>query len=455
MGGDAYQRFVEKSSGGPLYIEASGKTGDLTWKAEGESGNLTLTVSGIGSMPDYRIEDVPWYDGKEEISKVVVEYGVTKVGQYAFYQCRNLETAILTESIKEYGANVFRGDIKLKTYDFSTAKGNRIMRITPGYTLATFYDGFNFHPDIAAKTEDGTALKDGQDFETEYIVTAGGGTKNYRGVITVHFKANYADCGTVCIPFEVTSEDINGDAAMTMNKHITLKHDSFVYSGDVQLPVVTVKNINNKTLIKGIDYDLKYSNKKSKDVQPNSYTVQAIGKGGYDGCSLEIANYRIIARDINTIAISGITNRPYTGSPIVQEPVLKINGHTLKKGSDYTVRHENNTNVDKAKATIVIKGKGNLKGETKRYFTILHRDITKNKYLTINGIKDQYYTGNWIYQYPTSVRYKGRNLVRNRDYTISRQRNRSVGRAEIEIVGKGNFSGRRTVSYTIKKKNST
>ena len=60
------------------------------------SDDGTLTISGTGDMPDYRFvydtnhgqTTAPWYSEREKIKKIVIENGVTSIGQYAFYNCK-------------------------------------------------------------------------------------------------------------------------------------------------------------------------------------------------------------------------------------------------------------------------------------------------------------------------------------------------------------------------------
>lgn len=80
--------------------------------------NGVFTVSGTGPMTDYaRIEDLPWYafsgDPRETITRVVVEEGVTSIGDYAFCGCLNLESVSLPRGLERIGARAFYGDGKL------------------------------------------------------------------------------------------------------------------------------------------------------------------------------------------------------------------------------------------------------------------------------------------------------------------------------------------------------
>lgn len=47
--------------------------------------------------------------------------------------------------------------------------------------------------------------------------------------------------------------------------------------------------------------------------------------------------------------VTGVKNKPYTGSPITQNPVVTYNGTTLKEGTHYNTSYENNTAKGTAK----------------------------------------------------------------------------------------------------------
>lgn len=77
----------------------------VTWKLAGG----TLTISGEGEMTDYTHSDyVPWKDSRDAITKVMVESGVTTIGNYAFYGCRNLTQISLPDGLTCIGKNAFQ-----------------------------------------------------------------------------------------------------------------------------------------------------------------------------------------------------------------------------------------------------------------------------------------------------------------------------------------------------------
>ena len=71
-------------------IVKSGVTGDCAWTLVGTE----LTVSGKGWMENYRNEDAPW--GKQ-ITSVVINNGVTSIGDRAFFGCKGLTDATIPD----------------------------------------------------------------------------------------------------------------------------------------------------------------------------------------------------------------------------------------------------------------------------------------------------------------------------------------------------------------------
>ena len=75
--------------------------------------------------------------------------------------------------------------------------------------------------------------------------------------------------------------------------------------------------------------------------------------------------------------ITGIKNQVYTGKPIKPDPVVKVDGVKLVKGTDYTVSYKNNKLV--GLATVTIKGKGAYTGSVKKTFKISPKAVAISK----------------------------------------------------------------------------
>ncbi len=90
---------------------ASGTSGDLAWTLTGEG---ILTFSGEGEMKDYEHKsEMPWYAHREQIKTVVLEEGVTSVGDYAFYGMPNLECIEIASTVTSIGDYAFKNAPKI------------------------------------------------------------------------------------------------------------------------------------------------------------------------------------------------------------------------------------------------------------------------------------------------------------------------------------------------------
>jgi len=88
---------------------AKGETGALSWKL---TNNGVLTISGKGKMPDYERNDYfiseihPWHLFREAIKSVIIENGVTSIGNNAFKNC-SLTTVTIPNSVTAIGMWAF------------------------------------------------------------------------------------------------------------------------------------------------------------------------------------------------------------------------------------------------------------------------------------------------------------------------------------------------------------
>lgn len=87
-----------------------------TWW-EYDAATRTLTVSGTGAMPDFaNFDDQPWKDVREKIKTVVIETGVTSIGNTAFSGCEAITSVTLPESgLETIGEKAFMGCEKLSS----------------------------------------------------------------------------------------------------------------------------------------------------------------------------------------------------------------------------------------------------------------------------------------------------------------------------------------------------
>ena len=78
----------------------SGVTGGCTWTLD---DNGVLTISGNGKMGDYGFLD--WYE--RNVTRVVIQYGVTSIGTCAFSDCTGLTSVTIPDSVASIGNAAF------------------------------------------------------------------------------------------------------------------------------------------------------------------------------------------------------------------------------------------------------------------------------------------------------------------------------------------------------------
>lgn len=96
----------------------SGTCGDnLTWVITQEDGQSVLTISGTGPMYDYEFTFVPSSDYTPysgDVDKVIIEDGVTTIGEYAFCSFHNLASVSIPNSVNRIGKSAFYNNTSLE-----------------------------------------------------------------------------------------------------------------------------------------------------------------------------------------------------------------------------------------------------------------------------------------------------------------------------------------------------
>ncbi len=104
-----FSRQAEQtSSQEPLFgiIVQGGDT--LMWKID--EASWTLTIGGRGRMRDFLLDDVTeaWLVYRDSLRSVIINEGVTSIGNNAFYHCSNIKDITLPESLASIGSGAFK-----------------------------------------------------------------------------------------------------------------------------------------------------------------------------------------------------------------------------------------------------------------------------------------------------------------------------------------------------------
>ncbi len=220
------------------------------------------------------------------------------------------------------------------------------------------------------------------------------------------------------------------------------------YTGSAVVPEIRV--YDHKTLLTNkVDYTItcKDNKKVSTATKPAKITVK--GKGNYTESVTE--EFMILAKNLNDsdIVINDIQTK-YTGKVQKPNPVVKYNGKTLKKDTDYTVTYPSDADYKSVgDYTITIKGKGGYVGT---------RDINLSidMYLSavsVGKISAQKYNNGEPVTLKTlpTVKWGNTKLVENVDFTVSYRNNEEVGTATLVLTAAedSKYVGTKEVTFKI------
>ena len=104
---------VDDSTGKSGYIIVSVKDVPFSWEIK----DGVLTINGTGEMPMASSDNKLWSERIDEIKKVVINEGMTKISDSAFSGCKNLTAVELPESLKTIDRWAFSGCLSLESID--------------------------------------------------------------------------------------------------------------------------------------------------------------------------------------------------------------------------------------------------------------------------------------------------------------------------------------------------
>lgn len=279
-------------------------------------------------------------------------------------------------------------------------------------------------------------LVEGKDYTVVYANNTNAGT----AAVTISGKGNYK--GSIGKEFTIGKLSIE---AGTLN----IAGESYEYTGKQITPAITNITCADGSVIENVKLAAGLTVTYGENIHTGkgSVTVSAEAGGNYEGTVT--AEFDITKKDISD-AVVVVEDAAYTGSAITPEYSIVLNGYNLTE-DDYTVTCYNNTDISSEtnKPYIVIEGKGDFTGSITKGFSITAESLA-NAEIQVEGT----YTYDGTAKIPTyEVVIGNKTLAAGRDYDAAYENNIDVGEAVIRITGTGNYSGTKTATFTIARKN--
>ncbi len=276
--------------------------------------------------------------------------GLEKIGDDAFWRCINLTSTLnIPKSLKSIGRTAFQYTGITKVY------------IQDGSTLALNENVFELqNKEVVVRIPTSITKINDNIF----------GYYKDKGVITGK-KGSVAEQVANKNGINFIDEDYKGTPLTKISIESSITMD---IGGTKTLKVVYTPN--NTTEDKNVQWS---TNNKSVATVDKNGKVTAISSGVATitakvgnktaSCKVTVNKYKI-----SKCSVDKISNQTYTGKDIKPGVTVKSGKTKLKNGTDYTVTYKNNKNT--GKASIIITGKGNYEGTITKYFYITPKKVT-------------------------------------------------------------------------------
>lgn len=381
---------------------------NLTWTLE----NSILTISGTGDMQDYsQNNSAPWFQFASGIKKIIVEDGVTCIGDYAFYGCAWITNAYISATVTQVGSHIWDGSNNAVFYFLGDAPEiDQEAFMDAKYIIYFFraWDETFLQPyggqgswnmgSICLSDENRTVYALNEQIDTDDLLfdACGSADNNYpytpaKVTLGTYDNSTYGqksvsvtvDGTALTYTYFVSEGSEHLDA-------ITVEYDRlYYYDNKVVFPNPVVK-YGDQILKSGVDYTISHQNNSGIGIDA-SFTIT--GKGLYEGFE-KVCPYAILRSDLATADVT-VQDAAFYGMYMEPELDVQVNDYYLTRDTHYDVVYKNNVNVGTGSVRVI--GKESYCGSTTANFQIIQDDTSIDLNGTYNGsaydesLNDEYY----------------------------------------------------------------
>ncbi len=441
IGDDAFSGCAKLTS---ITIPDSVTTiGDDAFSGCAKLTSITIPNS-VTTIGEYAFEDCV------NLTRVTIPDGVTSIGRYAFSGCDKLTSITIPNSVTTIGNHAFSGCDKLTsiTLPFIGNKLNDTKNTKFSYIFSGYYD--NRLPEslksvvITGRTKISARAFEGCSYLTSITIPD--------GVTSIgdHAFSGCAKLTSITIPDSVTTIGDHAFSGCAKLTSITIPNSvttigDYAFSGCAKLTSITIPD--SVTTIGR--YAFSGCAKLTSITIPNSVTT--IGEHAFCECKkLKKVNYLGYYKDAQKITI-GECNRYFKDATWT----YKTCKHSYTNSCDATCNRCGTTRTiqHKYKTVVAQKATQKMNGYTLKRCTVCKHE--KNKTAIYKASKISLYKTAYAYngkaQKPTvTIKDSQGKKIASSDYTIKWLTDcKKVGTHKVKITLKGNYSGTKTLSYTI------
>ena len=230
--GHNYVNHICTNCGGNDFVDSGTCGENVTW---GLGADGVLIISGEGPMTQFAYGDqVPWYGRRNNIYSVIIEDGVTTVGDFSFTNCRNLYAVSIPDSVTSIGSYAFHycsslpqlviPDGVLSIGDYAFYQCSKLSNLTLSNSLTTI-GSFAFSECVSLTSleipESVTTIKNNAFYSCRGLTEV----RIPSGVTTIGGSA-FTDCSgltALTIPGSVTDMGDNAFARCTSLSDVTIQ----------------------------------------------------------------------------------------------------------------------------------------------------------------------------------------------------------------------------------------
>lgn len=391
----------------------------------------TVEYMGNGVFTDYNLSQFTLpqnlkvlegtFENQTELERVEFNDKIERIGENTFSQCGKIEEIAMPQSVTKLGSEAFYGCKNLKEIRLSS---NLDTIGEAAFAECTSLDLVRWNPERKIILKDAFKNCPLRSFDFS----------NSNGVGAGAFKESKIEK----VKIGESAQPEVKQSIGTMSFMSCEKLETAVIGGNISeigsLAFANCENLEKVVIADSVERIAADAFDESENV-----TIYCLEDSYAEGFALSQSI------KVTTLRIDSIPNQTYTSKEIKPALTVRFSSQTLSSGRDYKADYYNNLNV--GTASVMVSGLGDYSMlMSKADFAIVARNISDADVI----VTKQMTYNNEPCIPEVTVKFAGKTLSENKDYTVTLKNNNSVGTGTVRIKGIGNFKGTSDYNFEIR-----